>query len=345
MTTEPPLTAEVKPPAALDPHELAAWRDAQAATPHLRRAFFTPGFARACGEAWPGARVAVFRQGGDIVAFFPFQFVGMIERQVGLAERIGGGMSDHAGLIARPGFRIAPDVMLRMAGIGAMFVDHLTEGQEAFGLAAEESRPGHVIDLAAGPEAYFATLAAANKGFLADTERRMRRLEKEHGAASFTFSDAPTWSEVQSLIDAKRAQYARTGAGDSFADPAKLALVRALVAAADPDCRPVLTTLAAGGRVLARHLGLLHAGHLSYWFPVYDPEAQKVSPGRMLLWETIRAADRHGVIWIDRGEGDNQAKQDFSTGVQLFGRARWRAAGMRGLAADAFQRARWRLAG
>ncbi|WP_291299254.1 GNAT family N-acetyltransferase [Elioraea sp.] len=344
MSNRPALAAEVKPPAALDPHERAAWADAQAATPHLRRAFFTAGFARACGEAWPSARVAVFRESGEIAAFFPFQFAGPWERRMGLAERIGGSMSDHAGVIARPGFRIAPDVLLWKAGIGAMFVDHLTEGQEAFGLSTEEARPGHVIDLAAGPAAYFAALGAANKGFLADTERRMRRLEKEYGAARFTFTDQPSWGDVQSLIEVKRAQYARTGVGDSFADPAKLALVRALVTAADPDCRPVLTTLAAGGRVLARHLGLLHAGHLSYWFPVYDPEAQKVSPGRMLLWETIRAADRHGVTWIDRGEGDNQAKQDFSTGVQQFGRARWRAGGVRGFAADAFQRVRWRLA-
>ena len=51
----------------------------------------------------------------------------------------------------------------------------------------------------------------------------------------------------------------------------------------------------AGGRVLARHFGLLHAGVLSYWFPVYDPEASKVSPGRLLLWHTLRAADAHGI--------------------------------------------------
>jgi CelD/BcsL family acetyltransferase involved in cellulose biosynthesis len=335
----------VKPPAALDQHELAAWRDAQAETPHLRRAFFTPGFARACGEAWPGARVAVFREGGEIAAFFPFQFAGAVERQVGLAERIGGSMSDHAGLVARPGFRITSDVLLREAGIGAMFVDHLTEGQETFGLVADDVRLGHVIDLAAGPDAYFAALADTNKGFLADTERRMRRLEREYGTATFSFTCEPEWDDVQALIDAKRAQYARTGVADSFADPAKLDLIRALVTAADPDCKAVLTMLTAGGHVLARHLGLLHAGHLSYWFPVYDPEAQKVSPGRMLLWETIRAAGRHGIIWIDRGEGDNQAKQDFSTGIQHFGRARWRASGVRGLAADLFQRARWRLAG
>lgn len=345
MTTPPSLSAAVKPPAALDSAELAAWRDIQAATPHLRRAFFAPGFAHACGEAWPEARVAVLRQGGEIVAFFPFQFASAWKRRAGLAERIGGAMSDHAGIIGRPGFRIAPGTLLRLSGIGALFIDHLAEGQDSFGLVAEETRPGHVIDLAGGADAYFSALGKANKGFLADTERRMRRLEKEYGRVEFGFSGRPSWSDVRSLLEAKRAQYARTGAGDAFTDPARPRLLQALLASADPGCLPVLTSLSAGGRVLARHLGLLHAGHLSYWFPVYDPEAQKVSPGRMLLWQTIRAADRHGITWIDRGEGDSQAKRDFSTGVQGFGIVNWRADGWRGAAAEALQRIRWRLAG
>jgi CelD/BcsL family acetyltransferase involved in cellulose biosynthesis len=339
--TPRPLSAEVKPPAALDAAELAAWRGFQAATPHLRRAFFAPGFARACGEAWPRARVAVLREGDEIAGFFPFQFAGLWEERLGLAERIGSALSDHSGLIARPGLRVAPAALLRLCRIGALFVDHLSEGQDAFGLAAEETRPGHVIDLSEGAEAYFAALAAANRSFIADTERRARRLEKEYGAVLFELDAAPSWAEVETLLAEKRAQYARTGVADSFADPARLALLRALVSAADPDCRPVLTRLSAGGRVLARHLGLMHGGHLSYWLPVYDPAAQKVSPGRMLLWQTIRAADRHGIGWIDRGEGDTQAKRDFSTGVQHFGRVMWRAGDWRGLAAGALQRLRW----
>jgi CelD/BcsL family acetyltransferase involved in cellulose biosynthesis len=343
MTTTSSLTAEVKPPTKLDPEELAAWSDFQAATPHLRRAFFTPGFACACGRAWPEARVAVLRQCGEIAAFFPFQFMGPWERRVGLAQRIGSNLSDHAGVIARPGFRIAPAELLRLSGIGAIFIDHLTGGQEAFGLEVEEWNPGHVIDITQGQESYFAALAVANKGFLADTERRMRRLEREYGVVAFNFNDRPDWDEAKAVIDAKRAQYARTGASDSFASPAHLQLVHALVLAADLGCRPVVATLAAGGRVLARHLGLLHAGHLSYWFPVYDADAQKVSPGRMLLWRTILEADLHGIRFIDRGDGDSQAKRDFSTGLQQFGRAAWQAPGLRGKVARAAQSLAWRL--
>jgi CelD/BcsL family acetyltransferase involved in cellulose biosynthesis len=336
-------SAEVKPPAALDAAEREAWRSFQAATPSLARAFFTPAFALACGRAWPDARVAVIREKGEIAAFFPFQFAGPWHRRLGLAERIGGAMSDHAGIVARPGFRIAPEELLRLSGIGALFIDHLSEGQAAFGLVAEEGETGHLIDLAGGPDAYLAALTAADRRFVADTERRLRRLEKDYGAVRFDITDHPAWDDVAALIAAKRAQYRRTGAGDVFAVPERVALLRALVDAPEADCVPLLATLSAGDRVLARHLGLLHAGCLSYWFPVYDPAAHTVSPGRILLWRTILAAGRHGIVLIDRGAGDSQAKRDFSTREQRFGRAVWQAGGFRALGARALQSLAWRL--
>ncbi|WP_372617605.1 GNAT family N-acetyltransferase [Falsiroseomonas sp.] len=280
-----------------------------------------------------------------IVAFLAFQYADPWRRRLGMAERIGGALCDHAGLVARRGFSIEPATLLGLCGIGTLFNDHLSGGQAAFGLAATETRAGHLIDLAGGAAAYFARLREVNKAFLADTERRMRRLEKEFGAASFTVQDRPDWSAVQPLLEAKRGQYARTGVSDALGNPAALALLRALLEADTADCRPVLTTLSAGGRMLAGHLGLLHAGCLSYWFPVYDPAAQKVSPGRLLLWRTIEAADRLGIRLIDRGEGDSQAKRDFSTEVQSFGRVAWQARGWRGMLARTAQAVAWRLGG
>jgi CelD/BcsL family acetyltransferase involved in cellulose biosynthesis len=337
------LSASVNLPSDLTSEERATWAACLDATPHLQRAFFTHTFALAAEQAGLRTRVAVLRKNDRPVAFLPFQYAGAWQQRAGLAERIGGILCDHAGLIATRGFHIKPPELLRLAGIGVLFIDHLSEGQNEFGLVASAMRPGHVIDLRSGPATYFAALGTANRPFLQDTERRMRRLEKEYGAAKFTFTPAPRWSDVLALIEEKRKQYNRTGVSDTFAEPAHLGAVQALVRAADPECLPVLSELVAGGRILARQLGLLHAGHLSYWFPVYDPAAQKVSPGRILLWQTIAAADQHGIRLIDRGEGDSQAKRDFSTGIRQFGVVNWRASGARGPLARAAQRIAWRL--
>ena len=62
-----------------------------------------------------------------------------------------------------------------------------------------------------------------------------------------------------------------------------LRLIEALNEAPGPECRLVMTRLQVGDRILAQHLGLRYHDVLSYWFPVYDPDAQGVSPGRLLL--------------------------------------------------------------
>ncbi|MBN9509729.1 MAG: GNAT family N-acetyltransferase [Alphaproteobacteria bacterium] len=337
------LKAELLAPSALGAAELATWTGWLAENTALQRGFFAPGFARACETASGLARVAVLHEGGTVRAFLPFQFRTRWHARVGLAERIGGLFCDNAGLIAPPGFTIAPAALLRRCRLGSLFLTHLAEEQAAFGLGAAEWRIGHRIDLGGGWQAYLDALNAGRRGFVADTERRLRRAERDYGTLDFRIDTAPDWAAVAPLIAAKRAQYHRTGAADGFEDPTRLRLIEALLAAPTAECRPLLTTLAAGGRVLAQHLGLRHGGVLNYWFPVYDPAAQKVSPGRLLLWRTLQAAADLGLALIDRGEGDSEAKRDFSTGTARLGVAHWTSGTWRAAAARAWQAAAWRL--
>jgi CelD/BcsL family acetyltransferase involved in cellulose biosynthesis len=334
------MRAELMPPSALGVAELAAWRTMQAATPALRRAFLAPGFALAAEAAHGRARVAVLHEGGAIRGFFAFQFASAWRRRIGLAERIGGDLSDAAGLVALPGTVVSPARLLRMCRLGQMFVTHLMPGQDAFGLAAEATEIGHVVDLADGGDACRARLRPE---LARDTARRLRRAEREFGASRFSFETQPTLQAVQRLIADKRAQYRRTGVADPFARPAPLRLLSALLESPSPDCRLVLASLHAGERVLAQHLGLLCHDVLSYWFPVYDQAADKVSPGRLLLWHLIGAAGQVGVRLIDRGAGDSAAKRDFSTGTQAFGIANWSAGTPRAAMARLWQAAAWRV--
>jgi CelD/BcsL family acetyltransferase involved in cellulose biosynthesis len=313
------------------------------ATPHLQRAFFSPGFAKACEAAQPHVHVGLLHEGGRIRGFLPFQFRTSWHAHLRLAERIGGELSDHSGLVAQDGFQVDPSALLRCCGLGGLFLSHLPEGQEGFGITAAGWRIGHRIDLSGGSAGYFAALAEARKAFVQDTERRLRRAARDYGPLAFEFTVRPHCEAAARLIADKRQQYRRTGATDVFADGWQLRLVEALADLQATNCELVLTTLTAGDRVLARHLGLLHAGVLSYWFPVYDVEAQKVSPGRLLLWHTIMQSDSHGIRLIDRGEGDSEAKRDFSTGTARFGQAYLSAGTLRAGLAKLWQSAEWRL--
>lgn len=337
------ISAQVKRPSALDAAERAAWLALMQDQPMLRRAFFTPAFALACEQAHGRAFVTVLYDAGRPVGFLPFQFAGAWQQRVGLAQRIGGELSDNAGLVAGPGFATTPAALLRHSRLGGMFVTHLVAGQERFGLPADETRIGHEIDVSAGAEAFVGHLDRTNRPFLQETRRRLRRIEREIGKTSFDFCTRPALADIMQVIEEKRAQYRRTGVGDPFGDPACLRLVRILVENPDPHCLPVLETFSAGGRVLARHFGLMYAGHLTYWFPTYDQEARHLSPGRMQLWHTIQTAGETGVRLIDLGEGDSQAKRDFSTDAVQLGWVNWSSGDMRGLLASTCQRIAWRL--
>jgi CelD/BcsL family acetyltransferase involved in cellulose biosynthesis len=337
------VKAEILRPSGLGTSELVAWSQMLAATPDLQRAFFTPDFSRACELAHARAFVAVLHERGVIRAFMPFQFRSAWHQRIGVAERIGGELCDNAGLVAQPGFTIDPASLLQCCGLGVLFLTHLMEGQDKFGLVADQWEIGHRIDLCAGSSSYFAALKAKNRSFVQDTERRMRRAAQEYGPLTFASAARPERRAVMELVADKRQQYRRTGATDVFADPVHLRLIEALSDAASVDCMPMLATLSAHGRVLARHLGLLHAGVLNYWFPVYDAETRRISPGRLLLWHTLKSAETLAIRLVDRGNGDSEAKRNFSTGTVRFGRANFVANTARGAVARLYQAAEWRL--
>ena len=57
---------------------------------------------------------------------------------------------------------------------------------------------------------------------------------------------------------------------------------------------------------------------LHYWFPAYDRDYARYSPGVILLAELARAAPGLGIDTIDLGKGDADYKRRFATGgVQL----------------------------
>ncbi|MDE2181840.1 MAG: GNAT family N-acetyltransferase [Alphaproteobacteria bacterium] len=326
-------------PSRLAAAEIDAWRTMQGESVGLQRGFFSPGFAEACEAAGMRARVGVIRGGEGIEAFFPFQYRDALHESIGLADRIGGHLSDASGIVARPGFRIGPATLLRLCGIAAMHVDCLMDNQPAFGLDGYRWESCCVTDIGAGSQAYFDGLRQRNLDFVRDTERSLRRVNRDFGEAKVHISRNPPKDVIDRMVARKREQYRRTGVGDALASGARL--LEAIGPA--EDCCLHHAALEAGGRILAEHLGLLYRDVLSYWFPVYDPAIRAVSPGRLLLWELIRASEQAGLRLIDFGEGEAQYKQRFSTGSIRVGKAAWSAGNARAFAARALQSAQWRL--
>lgn len=338
------LTIRVVSPLRLSAAEANVWDELCGGDPALRSAFYSRAYACAVAEVRPRVvRVAVAASEDGPVAFLPFQYANGAMRLLAAGEPVGGGMTDYFGVIAAPDFTMDSRSFLRRAGLASLLFTHLDETQLRHGLSGEQPEPGLRIELRDGADAYWRELRRSNKSLVSDTERRMRRLVETHGPVRFHMQAGDPASALAMLIDAKRRQYARTGARDSLEEEWHRLLLHRLVASDDRLCRGVVSTLYAGDVWVAAHVGLRCMDTLHYWFPVYNEELGAFSPGRLLLKSIIDGAAEHGIAAIDRGSGTAQAKRDFANASHIYYRGLWHDTGVRQALFRAGMSLKWRF--
>jgi hypothetical protein len=72
--------------------------------------------------------------------------------------------------------------------------------------------------------------------------------------------------------------------------------------------RGLLSAIYVGDELVAAHFGMLGMGVLHWWFPVYNIEYRKYSPGVSLLLSVAEEAKDNGIHCIDLGKGEAQYK-------------------------------------
>jgi CelD/BcsL family acetyltransferase involved in cellulose biosynthesis len=273
------------------------WSRWQMADPALASPYFHPAFTQAVAGVRDDVWIAVLDDGA---AFFPFQ-----RGAFRIGVPVGGLISDYHGIIARPGFTYDPLELVQRCGLRAWDFDHLPVAQASFARWHVRQVASPMLDLAAG--------APVGSAHMRDQARRKRRkLERELGTLEFAMhsSDGTTLAQ---LMTWKSAQYRRTGVPDLFVQPWAVEVLKRIHATQEgTDFCGVLSTLHAGGRLVAAHFGMRSRGVLHYWFPVYDAELSGYSPGFLLLADVIAAAPAHGITQIDFGKGDQRFKQQIA---------------------------------
>lgn len=330
----------------LDANHVRVWTALLEHHPHNRRAFLAPGYCSAAAAANPNLRVVILLRDGRVVGVLPFQLKAGVLGALGVAEPVGGVMSDYFGLVAEPGLRVDVAELLGKLGLGALEFSHLDETQAVFGLEGEAPRTGLRTVIGPSGAAYWQQLRVADKKLVTDTERRERKLVADHGVLEFELASSRTEADLDALIALKCSQYTRTGKQHApLFDPANVELLHRLARRDDRDCAGLLSVLRVGGRLVAAHFGLRCFDTLHYWFPVYDETFHVYSPGRVLLKQVILAATGEGIHVIDRGEGDTPAKRDFANEEHLYYRGLWTAPALRGKVARLAMSIAWRLRG
>jgi CelD/BcsL family acetyltransferase involved in cellulose biosynthesis len=287
--------------------ELDRWREIRSRQPDLDSPFLAPEFMLAASRARPEARVAVVEDGQRIVAFFPFE-----RHALGLGVPIGAGLSDCQAIICEPGFDLDTPHLLAECGLVAWHFDNLVGTQRAMVAPSSSECSSAVVDVAISFDDYLAHDGRHSRTVF----QKERKLGREIGPVRFGFG-VDDDEALCRLISWKSEQYRRTGRPDRFASRATVQLIRELAQTSGPDLSGTLVTLRAGDRLVAVEFSLRSETTLAGWFPSYDPELRRYSPGAIRTLRTIEAAGLAGLQRYDLGKGTEDYKRALKTGDLL----------------------------
>ncbi len=294
-------------PKELGPAERASWSAFQADSDQLDSAFLSYEFAEVVGRHNDNARVAVIADGAQTVGFFAYELEGGR-----LARPIGAGFSDVQGVVHSQAFQLNLRELLNACNIAMFEFDHLITTQATQPGVHARNHDSPVLDVTGGYDAYMERDDRVNRKSVKGFMRKQRNLERDNGQCSLEF-DSHDGDALQQVMAWKSDQYRRTGFADIFAKPEMRAVVEDLALVESPDLTGRLSVLKTGDQQIAIHFGLQSRRTLALWFPAYDPQFGKYSPGITLLLEIAKASTDYGFRYMDLGKGDESYKQSFKS--------------------------------
>lgn len=299
-------------PGELRAADRAAWTALQSkahlnGSPGLANPFLSPEFALAVGRTRRGVRIAVVREDAEPAAFLPFQ-----RTAAGVGRAVGLGVSDCQGMVHRPGFVWDAQELLRTCGLAVWEFDHLVQGQTPFEAGASGTFPSPVMDVDQGYEEYLRRLRDRSPKFTRTTLAKERKLGRDAGELRYVHDERDP-AVLRTLMGWKSAQYRRTGRSDRFAHDWITQLVQQLFHTRAEPFAGILSVLYAGERPIAAHFGLRTDRVLACWFPAYDQEFAKYSPGLVLHLRMAEAAAADGIAHLDLGRGRKEYKDSLKT--------------------------------
>ncbi|MGB4766960.1 MAG: GNAT family N-acetyltransferase [Rugosibacter sp.] len=329
----------------LTAEEVAVW-DQLLLADDLRRAFMSYRYARTVAETGGDVVVLVLYDNHAPCGFLPLQRVAGLRGKVGIFEPVGGVMTDYFGLVAIDGFKLDVSKLLDATNgqVNAIFFTHLTECQKRFGLVETERRIGLRVRLNGSFSDFWDERKKVRKDFVRNTEKKEKNLASEVGPIFFEWNSSQSEKDLAWLIEAKERQYKRTGKNQApLFDTKNIDLLNRLLQSKDANCEGMISSLRCGEKLVAAHFGLRCHDMLHVWFPVYDHDYSRFSPGRILKKYFIEYGQMNGVSIFDSSEGDSTAKREFANEEHYFYRGFWQTSGFRGIRARVAMSLFWRI--
>lgn len=295
--------------AELTAEHLQTWAEIVRAEPTLDSPFFRPEFTQAVADVRDDVEVAIFEEAGRAVGFFPFQ-----RGRGNVGEPVGDPLNDFHGVVAGAEVAWRPDELLRACRLKAWRFHNLLAVQTPL-------KPHHTlcvespyIDVSRGPEAYEQQRRANGSTLFQQLRQKVRQVQRNCGPLRFE-PHTDDRDVLATVMQWKVEQYRRIGAPNYLADGWTVALLQRLLERQGQPFGGILSALYAGDQLAAAHFGMRAGGVLHGWFPVYNQDFAKYSPGMLLWMQLIAAAPELGIRRIDLGRGDERYKTSLMTGA------------------------------
>jgi CelD/BcsL family acetyltransferase involved in cellulose biosynthesis len=301
------MHVELKKPSDLSEAERDAWREFVSADPALGSPYFTIEFAECCEEARSDTRVLVARERGAIAGFLPMQ-----TGHFGYVRPLAGPLGDTHGVIAEPGRQADLQTWLRRAHIPVFEFHGALATQTPFREHASHLEGSWVMDLSEGFDAWMERRYSVDVKAMRNIRTRYNRLDKAGARHEFVMSDEDP-EALAAMIRWKREQYAQTGVFDVFSVPWTRRLLDAVLRRRGDEFSGICSSLRVDGRIVAVHVGMASARMCQFWFPAFDRDFARVSPGLLMLVETARSCAGLGHEGIELGQGEFRFKKELSS--------------------------------
>ena len=293
----------------LSPGQLSTWSQVQQDDPALGSPFFRPEFTQSIAAVRDDVEVAILEEDGKPVGFFPFH-----RDKRDIAYPVGLGLSDCQGLVVGRDVQWAAERLLHDCRLKAWHFDHLLASQEPFKPHHWFATETSIIDLSDGFEAYRDEKRRLGHRTLKRAAEKTRKIERDLGPLRLVAhtSDAAMFSQ---LIEWKIEHYRQIRCVNHLAAEWKVEALRKIAATQLESFSGILSALYAGDHLLALHLGMQSGGVFHCWFPTYNREFFKYSPGLAFWVRLAQEAEPLGIECIDLGKGGERYKENLRTGT------------------------------
>ncbi|MEZ5957117.1 MAG: GNAT family N-acetyltransferase [Hyphomonadaceae bacterium] len=300
----------------IHPRELGAadatlWRAHQMADPALASPYLTPDWAKLIGAARDDTRVCVIQDGAG--------FFGVQRHSRFAAMGLGAPIADYQGVVGEPDLPLNGAALCRALKVGRIDLTHAPAGQAALRGAVAGQEASWIADVAGGRDLYEAALKQRRSEFVRQTDKKRRKLERDHGHVEFR-AQSPARADFETLLAWKNAQLKRSGQPQIWATPWIAQTLNACFETRDCRFGGALFTLSVNGKLAAGAFCLRSVRVLHFWIVAHDNAYNSYSPGVLLARWIAGWAGDHGISELDFGPGDYQYKRQLSTGQRMLER-------------------------